>query len=1074
MNTIDSIREYMVKEDGIKAFDMAVSAYVSPDATEYQRNKIYKKAICQSLLLVAGYEWADVSNLPNVVNECLSMLAKSENVIATKEVGACLFLLLQYPSISWIDDSTWRVKIIAFLKNAFDASFFEQDWKIDFSKMGHVTISNIRRSVQDVIKDLHNSLGKLTSLSQLDTHRKSMMQTINRRSGRYVFVPFFPPNFSSELNELYRRAGKYRENTSSDILRAYREFQEQAEKVSNSLAAYGTSYSILVKERLVDKLAMLIRKDIQSNEAAQPANVIVEPIAKRYPFHTIDNEVNVGLVVRNDGPGYSGETQLEIISDDILDINSEVSKIDIGRLAPGIVQGIDIAAKVKQVASESTILVGWSWVNFDGARGKRDVEIQLVAQKDDTDWNALAQSEPYSLEPVETKQHLIGRQEIFNRLIGIFGATKIGSAVIKGQKRVGKTSIAKSFASELKQKGYTVIYLEGGDYVDPSPQKTIERLGKRLCRRLGRLEPRLKNIPVPEFSDSLSPMAEYLDDVIEQVPDIRMVVILDEFDELPIELYEKNKIGNSFFLTLRSLSSRHELGFLLVGGEKMNHILSFQGAQLNKWATIAVDYFRRDRDWEDFIELVERPVVGSLEYIPDAHNQIFEITSGNPYFTNLICGYIFREAVKNRDCYITKKEVDSAVEIAVNELSANTFQHFWDDGIIETGENATERLVERRKILLAIANLLEFDPPVTLEKMEKSKVVSGLPSVSKIIQEFVTRGVVTIDAKTNTYQFKVPLFSVWMRRKGVNELLSTFDLLNAELREIEKEERYRIRSEEILGVVNRWGIYRGQRITSDHVRLWLEQFGKPSKQRLMFAILQHLHFYSNSAIRNKLKELDTVVRSGLGRTIKSGQRKRADILVSFYDHMGKSGARFANLYADVAGIYVKNIVPKSEIMNRIEEDDEIKAIVFLDDFVGTGESAIGYLHQIDDILHSTEMKRRSELKIVFSAVVAFRDGWSKLETEVDNLRSNIILHYCEMLDSSDKVFSRNAGIYNTDDEREEAKKIAFDKGKNLVKKWPLGYGDLELAIVFEHSCPNNSLPILWSESSNWIPLFKRH
>jgi len=48
-------------------------------------------------------------------------------------------------------------------------------------------------------------------------------------------------------------------------------------------------------------------------------------------------------------------------------------------------------------------------------------------------------------------------------------------------------------------------------------------------------------------------------------------------------------------------------------------------------------------------------------------------------------------------------------------------------------------------------------------------------------------------------------------------------------------------------------------------------------------------------------------------------------------------------------------------------------------------------------------------------------------------------------------------------------------GRDLGSDEPLGTGNLQALVVFEHNCPNNSLPVLWkgSETLPWTPLFPR-
>jgi hypothetical protein len=47
-----------------------------------------------------------------------------------------------------------------------------------------------------------------------------------------------------------------------------------------------------------------------------------------------------------------------------------------------------------------------------------------------------------------------------------------------------------------------------------------------------------------------------------------------------------------------------------------------------------------------------------------------------------------------------------------------------------------------------------------------------------------------------------------------------------------------------------------------------------------------------------------------------------------------------------------------------------------------------------------------------------------------------------------------------------------------IRIHPGGYRDTQLLVVLYSNCPNNSLPILWSEVDGtpraWEPLFRRH
>src|SRR5690606_4940963 len=146
--------------------------------------------------------------------------------------------------------------------------------------------------------------------------------------------------------------------------------------------------------------------------------------------------------------------------------------------------------------------------------------------------------------------------------------------------------------------------------------------------------------------------------------------------------------ADALFLTIRSISAKAQFGFILVGGEKMESILSCQGDALNKFQAVRVDYFDRNNQWMDYQELVRRPVLQHIDFTEEAIHELYEQTAGNPYFTVLLCRELYKVMVARRDNHVSGDEVREVVQNALSELRSNSFQHFWEDGIFESGANA--------------------------------------------------------------------------------------------------------------------------------------------------------------------------------------------------------------------------------------------------------------------------------------------------------------------------------------------------------------------------------------------------
>lgn len=987
-----------------------------------------------------------------------------------KQIAISILRLMAESQFKFLTENPWRPRII----NLFDTQFEEDLYKeknIESKMQAHEKCERLVEFIKFYEDKYQKAIQLLTSLERMKAHRHSLLGVINNNSGRIVLQPFLPKNIIALLGELYKRIEVYIESRDDKkVVDSFSSATEDINQFIKDLKIKKTIYSDWLANGVGNSLLKMVENDFKANKAAQPAKLIVEVLDKKYPFHNINEIVDLGFKVINKGPGYAYDTKMILVSSpDIEILNGEVG---LGRLTPGKIYGLEVSCKVVKSSQRIDLLLEIKWKDFDGTFHSEGSQVELSAQREDITWQELSQMDPYSLEAVIGEQDLIGRKDLLNRLIATSTAPSLGSSIIHGQKRVGKTSIAKAVQSHLRKQGYLVIYIEGGDYVEPTGMGTIARLGKTLCRELKYIEPRISHLIPPKFEEALSPMVEFLDEVSKIISNMRLIIILDEFDQLPFELYNKGPIGNAFFLTLRSITSRPNIGFILVGGERMTHIMDYQGDQLNKWNVLSVDYFNRETDWNDFKELVTRPVQNYLDYTIDALSQLHESTAGNPYFTKLVCRSVLEMAVKRRDCYITNYEIDEGVNRTVELAERNTFQHFWEDGIFDSGEKGIEKSIRRRKILVALSDSLKTGSPTPLQSIIDQPIVKEISTVETELREFVSRKVL-ISNEESKYDFKVPLLHYWLKRRGIQDIISTFGDLDAALRKRQKEEENKIKSTDIVQLVNKWVSYKGQTITEDKVRSWIDQFPNLRDQLLMFKILKGVKYYSNTFVRERMKEIDGIVKRSFIQKVEKAKFKRSDIIVSYIDGPAKSGAEFARLYADEAKIYVDNVIEKGKIFEEVENRKDIQAIVFIDDFVGTGQSALEYLTNLKTVLQNIIEKR--ELKIFFIAMVAYYNGWKKLENEIPGIGIPIETHACEILDESSRCFGEKSSIFSDQNEREEAKKIAIAYGRPIVKKNPLGYGDLEIAVVFERGCPNNSLPILWSESINpqWTPLFKR-
>jgi hypothetical protein len=1022
---------------------------------------------CRAAAVAVGFE--DAKSIPNPI-DCL--YSKEHSALRRKEIALFLVrLLTSYPDVMKSPRIVFRTfelldevladSIYRLAKISPDAQTFEKA-----NALGDL--------VQRTERDLDNVVGGLADLDSIDTFRAQYLKQINSGSARLLLHPFIPKELrDGSLQALLNVARDYGKTLGPETISMHRKAQTACLEYVSECKTFGTEYANRFCGNVGQRLSDVIRKHFDATPFSRPAALAILQCSKKYPLHSVGQVVPFGIVVRNSSDGVALDVRISIrTSSD----NVECSPVplQIGGLEPGE-SLVEVSAKVLKPSSLALLEVVAEWKNADDSPSIVSEFIELNSQRDDVDWDAARTSDPYSLSPVSTVDVLVGRDSIIDGLLALTTSGDVGSAFIRGQKRVGKTSIAKTLQTRLQElysSDYIVVYLEAGDYITPGGTSTIQALGRQICRTIKRSRKELSELQLPEFSDALSPLTEYLEEVTDRVPTCRILFILDEFDELPLDLYKRGALGDAFFRTIRSISSKPRFGFVLVGSEKMEYVLSNQGDSLNKFVKVPVDYFDKESQWSAFAELVRRPAAAYLEYSDSAIASIHSFSSGNPFFAKWICRSLYSEMILKRDSHVTEFEVARSVNKTLSEMGTHSVQYFWQDGIIDPAPRAEEIAVRRAKVLLSLTECIRRGEVPTASAIASRAKQFGLDdhAVEHDLRSFERRKV--LESKSGVYGCKVKLFQDWLVSQGYYQILTTFVDSEALSQAVKHEESLRIKDDEILALVEKWDLFLGRRISEQQVRSWLNQFSTMEERHLMFGVLGALRFYSADQIRNKMRELHGIVTRGTTWHRKHGDStKRRDIVVTYLDGPGHSGAEYARRYGDENQIFPDNILAIDQVEEFLKKRPDLKGVVVADDFVGSGGTVSGLISQHAERLRA--ISATVEDRLFLGIVCGMEAGIRVVQSAIEHQSLKMRLHVMDLLQPADGVFGSASRAFDTELPRNRGRDVAYKYGLELLPEWPLGFGGCEATIVFDNKIPNNCLPILWVEKKGWRPLFRR-
>ena len=926
-------------------------------------------------------------------------------------------------------------------------------------------------------EQLNQLLYEFRSLKDLRGSRQPTMKALAHRSTRiYLDAMGFAPAITSITStfKLVDDAVDSEDRALQNNLLALIETVTEGLAVHDTATFVATDYVIPFLRR-VQKVAV----HEQERLAEQFSCTISAParryeVVKRYPLHWAPSNIEVSIPMTNEGPGVAQDVRACYLTDD------DTPEICLGDVQPGpfaLRLAVDLTGPLETLELE--VEVQWGVVG----RASRLVThfwVIVAGQRTDLDWEQMGERQPYSLE-VAYDHDFYGRKDALRRIVRRLTTTPMQSSYITGQKRVGKSSLAHAVEADLGQAArrgeYRVLYLECGEIRHAEGTDTLSAFGERLEEFLADALPRSANWKSGDYGSSLAPLNKLLDLLLSHEASARFVVILDEFDEINESLYRYGELANTFFLNLRTLSSKINLAFVLVGAERMPYVMASQGDKLNKFKRESLDSFAPTTEWHDYCDLVRGPVGDAITFHEQAVRELFALTDGHPYFTKMVCGSVYELAVETKDAEVTELEIQRAAGRVVTSLDTNAFAHYWRDGVQGDAEAVEIASLNRCRVLVAWARTARAQTTQTVSLIARNLHAADLgpTEVGPILEDFARRDI--FREQNGKYSPVVTLFATWLTEGGFNRVIS--DKLGDELAEgrRKREDAAYVRVEEIQEVIARWDSYLGQRIGKEDVRAWLNQVETHTEQRLLFKLVQNVRFIQDTEANEMLKKAHGWLRTKLPVHVrKSRAARRGDVLVTYVDGPGKSGAYYASLYARVNDIRGENVVAPDGVCERslgMLSGGEM-GVVIVDDIIGTGGGLVENIGRVVDALGSTDIGMGIPLSVV--VLCGTREGEQRVRDYLEKLMKNADLEVCETLGEQHVAFGGTVGFWETEAERDLAKALVSKLGARIDKNRPLGYGEQALLVTFSRNCPNNTVPILHGTRrglNSWRPLFRR-
>ena len=253
-------------------------------------------------------------------------------------------------------------------------------------------------------------------------------------------------------------------------------------------------------------------------------------------------------------------------------------------------------------------------------------------------------------------------------------------------------------------------------------------------------------------------------------------------------------------------------------------------------------------------------------------------------------------------------------------------------------------------------------------------------------------------------------------------------------------------AETIEDTVQRFGDH--EDMSGGRIVRWLEQFDDADLP-LAVQIIRAIHYFNGINIRTMTRQLFHISVEELNRR---GLSRAAFVAVG---SLGAGSGTVARVLRDAIRGTTHRMLSMLDVA-RLQRG-AVDAIIFIDDFSGTGETLEKWWETVEPIVRPTNAE------VFVGLLVVNGRAYERIQAFAEVLAVEELTANANMLAPESSRFS----------EEEKPRVFEYCQRTGCGEKYEAGWGQCGLLIAFKHGCPNNSLPILWFNDGNWRSLFNR-
>lgn len=359
-----------------------------------------------------------------------------------------------------------------------------------------------------------------------------------------------------------------------------------------------------------------------------------------------------------------------------------------------------------------------------------------------------------------------GREELFDFIAENAGAQRQRNVLmLVGQRRTGKTSMLLRLEDYLPP-AIVPVYIDCQSLgVSAGMPALLQEFAWHIADALAA---RGLECPVAETGRWQEDPArlfhrEFLPAARRLLPEgTTLLLVFDEFEAFE-SMIADGILPRTFFPYMRHLMQHSTgLGFVFVGTRRLEEMSA------DYWSVLFNVALYRKIDFLSApaaLRLICEPVAPTLVYDDLALDKILRVTAGHPYFLQLVCYTLVKQANQKKTGYVTISDVNTALDEMLR-LGEVHFAYLW-----QRSSHA------ERALLAAAAHLMDrnepLHPEVFIEHLQPYGIELDPVQVTEALVSLVARDImreVTEEGKA-LYELRIGLVGLWVaRNKSLSRL----------------------------------------------------------------------------------------------------------------------------------------------------------------------------------------------------------------------------------------------------------------------------------------------------------------